>query len=64
MPKEDFFTKIDLTLETQHGDLHSTTTGYIFINFKEHPINRKESFEVGNLTLVVMPSKFINPNSF
>ena len=55
MMKEDYFTKIDLTIENENGEPQSTSTGYIFINFKEHPINRKENFDVGNLTLVVMP---------
>ena len=68
MMKEDYFTKVDLALENQHGDLQSTTTGYVFVNFREHPVNRKENFEVGSLTLVVMPSQSIKsqgiPSSF
>jgi hypothetical protein len=47
MPKEFFFTKIDLTTDKK---------AYVFIDFFDHLIDKKFDFSVGSTTLVVIDS--------
>ena len=55
MPKEFFFTKIELSTDQR---------AYVFIDFLNHLVDKKFDFDVGSITLVVMDDVKSKPRIF
>ena len=61
MLSEQFFTKIDFRFEGKHTkNLYGRNyqeSAYVFVDFFEHAVGLKQDFDVGKLTLVLIPKE-------